>query len=63
MKRPAMGCYFGTRRDGEIEDHGKAGVIAYVFRHGKRVQLGIFADRRSAIRAVAEAAEAKERPG
>jgi hypothetical protein len=63
-----MGVYFGTRLDGEIEDHGKAGVIAYVFRNGKRIRLGIFADRRSAIAAVAEdaekaAAKASERPG
>jgi hypothetical protein len=52
----AMGCYFGMRREGEIVDYGSAGVEAFVDRGTKLVKLGIFSDRKSAMRAVSEAA-------
>ena len=59
-KPAAMGCYFGTRRDGEIVDHGRAvGVEAFVLRNGKMMKLGIFASRKAAIAAVSEAAATK----
>ncbi len=60
-KPTPMGCYFGTRRDGEIIDWGRAvGVEAFALRDGKMVKLGIFSDRKAAMAAVAEAAGAKD---
>jgi hypothetical protein len=58
----AMTVYNGTIAEGQIEDYGKAGVVAYVWRGKKRVHIGIFADRKAAIGAVAEAAKT-EAPG
>jgi hypothetical protein len=59
-KSTPMGCYFGTRRDGEIIDHGRAvGVESFVLRGDKLVKLGIFASRKLAIAAVSEAAATK----
>jgi hypothetical protein len=56
----AMTVYNGQVAEGQIEDHGKAGVLAFVYRGARRVQLGIYADRKSAMRAVSDAAKVGE---
>jgi hypothetical protein len=52
----AMRVYHGQIAEGEIEDHGRAGVLAFVYCGDRRVQVGIFADRGSAMRALGRAA-------
>jgi hypothetical protein len=54
---PAITVYNGTLAEGQIEDYGKAGVVAYVYRGKRRFHLGIFASRKAAIGAVSEAAK------
>jgi hypothetical protein len=55
-----MVVYDGDERTvlGEIEDHGSE-VLAFVYSGDtRRIQIGFFADRRSAMRAVSDLAKA-----
>jgi hypothetical protein len=54
-----IGCYDGTKKTGEVVDWGRGGVEAFVARNGKMVRIGIFASRKLAAAAVAEAVDAK----
>jgi hypothetical protein len=58
-----MTVYFGTRAEGEIEDHGPGDVRAWAGIADERVALGKFPDRKAAMRAVSQAAEAAESAG
>lgn len=57
-----MVVYDGTRAIGEIEDHGRDDVRAWVGTGKSRRRLGAYPDRKSAMRAVSAAAEARRRP-
>ena len=54
--RPAqvtrLAIYDGKVRIGEIEDRGRHGVAAFVVHDGRSVPVGLFKDRRAAMRAV-----------
>jgi hypothetical protein len=55
-----MGVYAGTRVLGEIEDHAREGVTAYLgVGHGRQA-LGVYPTRRDAMRAVSAAAKADQ---
>lgn len=51
-----LGVYWGTRLEGELEDHGPGEVRAFVGTGPDRKPLGSYPDRRSAMRAVSQAA-------
>jgi hypothetical protein len=48
-----MSVYSGQKSLGQIRDHGRNHVLAWADVDGKRIPLGCFADRRSAMAAVA----------
>jgi|HubBroStandDraft_1064217.scaffolds.fasta_scaffold366837_2 hypothetical protein len=51
-----MTVYDGQTAVGEVEDHGPRKILAFATSPlGRRIPLGTFGDRRSAIRAVAAA--------
>jgi hypothetical protein len=53
-----MVVYDGTRALGEIEDHGRSDIQAWLGVGDERVSLGTVPDRKAAMRAVSEAAQA-----
>jgi hypothetical protein len=55
-----MIVYAGTVALGEIEDHRRGDVRAWLGTGDERVSLGIYSDRKTAMRAVSEAAKAGE---
>ena len=60
-KPSPMTVYDGQTAVGEVEDHGPRKILAFKTSPlGRRVALGTFGDRRSAIRAVAAASRAAE---
>lgn len=60
--KPApMIVYWGTCAEGELEDHGPGDVRAWIGTGPSRKALGAYPDRRSAMRAVSSAAEARRR--
>jgi hypothetical protein len=60
MAAPALlAVYDGTRALGEIEDHGRGDVRAWLGIGDGRVPLGTYPDRRAAIRGISEAAQKK----
>jgi hypothetical protein len=52
-----MAVYDGTHQLGEIEDHLREGVRAYLGVGRERKSLGTYPDRKSAMRAVSAAAK------
>jgi hypothetical protein len=52
-----MTVYSGQKTLGQIRDHGRNRVLAWADIDGKRVPLGCFADRRSAMQTVSAAHE------
>jgi hypothetical protein len=56
-----MIVYNGTCPEGEIEDWGRGDIRAFVGVGEDRVAIGTHPDRRTAMRAVSAAAEARER--
>jgi hypothetical protein len=61
LKPAPMIVYWGTRAEGELEDHAAGDVRAWVGTGPGRKSLGAFPDRQSAMRAVSSAAEARRR--
>jgi hypothetical protein len=57
----AMTVYDGTRGLGEIEDHGRNDVRAWLGIGDERVSLGTYVDRKAAMAAVSNAVEARKR--
>jgi hypothetical protein len=55
-----MAVYDGTSMLGEIEDHATEGVRAYLGAGRGRRSLGTYPDRKTAMRAVSQAAGADE---
>jgi hypothetical protein len=55
--------YSGTRPLGEIEDHAREGVCAFLGTGKKRQPLGVFPDRKTAMRAVSAAAKVAREAG
>jgi hypothetical protein len=48
--------YDGTRRVGELEDHGRGQVVAFTVEEAKRrVKIGVFRTRTLAMQAIATA--------
>jgi hypothetical protein len=60
MTANLMTDYDGPRALGEIEDRLREGVRAYLGIGRGRKPLGTYADRRSAMRAVSQAAKADQ---
>jgi hypothetical protein len=56
-----MVVYNGTIAEGELEDCGPGDVRAWLGTGPDRKALGAYPDRRSAMRAVAQAVEARRR--
>jgi hypothetical protein len=56
-----MIVYSGTHALGEIEDHPREGVRAFVGVGDDRKAVGVYPTRREAMRAVSAAAEARKR--
>ena len=55
-KPSPMTVYDGQTAVGEVEDHGPRKILAFATSPlGRRIPLGTFGDRRSAVRAVAAA--------
>jgi hypothetical protein len=58
-KAPAiMTVYDGIRLLGEIEDHSREGIHAFLGTGADRVPLGTYPDRKTAMRTVSAAAKA-----
>jgi hypothetical protein len=55
---PALMVYDGTEPLGEIEDRGRNDVRAWLGTGDDRVSLGVYPDRRTAMRSVSAAAKA-----
>jgi hypothetical protein len=53
-----MTVYFGHISEGELEDHGPGDVRAWVGIGEDRVAIGVYPDRKTAMRAVSEASKA-----
>ena len=50
-----MIVYNGTSAEGEIEDHGRGDIRAFLGIGDERVSLGTYPDRKAAMRAVSDA--------
>jgi hypothetical protein len=55
-----MTVYDGMRGLGEIEDHGRNDIRAWVGIGDERRAIGAYPDRKAAMRAVSQAADAAE---
>jgi hypothetical protein len=53
-----IAIYDGQELRGELEDCGRRRVVAFKIDGAKRVKVGIFPDRRTALRAVVKPGEA-----
>jgi hypothetical protein len=58
MNVPRLAVYDGQTLLGEVEDRGRHTVLAFRFDGVRRIKVGVFPDRRTAMRAVVTSKDA-----